>query len=117
MVTLPNDRTFVGRYKRVTRDHLPANIRLEPPYKHRAARRSRRRKPRRIQQGRGFGSILKLAKKIVRAPVLQKLGKIALKELPCLYSKGTNKIKNKKIRKILQSDLANTLLDMGAEYG
>ena len=48
---------------------------------------------------------------------MQKRGRMALSELPSLYNKGTNKIKNKKIRKILQSDLANTLVDMGAEYG
>ena len=27
-VTLPDGRTFVARYKRVTRVHLPANLRL-----------------------------------------------------------------------------------------
>ena len=42
-VTLPNGRTFVARCERVTRDHLPASIRLERPYKQRAAPRSRRR--------------------------------------------------------------------------
>ena len=41
---------------------------------------------------------------------------MALNEFPNLYSKGANKIKNMKITKILQSDLANTLVDMGAEY-
>ena len=50
-------------------------------------------------------------------PIVQELGKMALNELPNLYSKGVNKIRNKKIRKILQSDLVNTLVDMGAEYG
>ena len=32
-VTLPNGKTFVARYQRITRDHLPASIRLEKPYK------------------------------------------------------------------------------------
>ena len=32
-VTLPNGRTFIARYERVTRDHLPGNVRLERPYK------------------------------------------------------------------------------------
>ena len=50
-------------------------------------------------------------------PVVQELGNMGLDELPNLYGKGANKIKNKKIRKILQSDLANTLVDMGTEYG
>ena len=39
-----------------------------------------------------------------------------LNELPNLYSKSTRKIKNKKLRRILQLDLANSLVDMGAEY-
>ena len=35
--TLTSGRTFVARYKRVTRASLPANIRLRRPYKQRAA--------------------------------------------------------------------------------
>ena len=35
-VTLPYGRTFVARYKRVTRTYLPANIYLRRPYKQRA---------------------------------------------------------------------------------
>ena len=30
-VTLPDGRTFVARYRGVTRAHLPANIRLRHP--------------------------------------------------------------------------------------
>ena len=37
--------------------------------------------------------------------------------LPDLYSKGTSKIKNKKLKKILQSDMANLFVDMGVSYG
>ena len=48
---------------------------------------------------------------------MEELGRIALTELAHLYNKGTTKIKKKKIRKILQSDLANILVDMGVEYG
>ena len=33
--TLPNARTLTVRYKRITRVHLPANIRLRQPYKQR----------------------------------------------------------------------------------
>ena len=110
-VTLPNGRTFVARYKCVTRDKLPSNMGLRQPYKQRRGRC-------RIQQGRCIGSnILKLPKKVVKAPVVWELGNMALNELPNLYSKGTNKIKNKKIRKILKSDLANTLVDMGYKLG
>ena len=41
-VTLPNGRTFMARYKRVTRRNLPANIHLERPYKQRAAPKGKR---------------------------------------------------------------------------
>ena len=42
---------------------------------------------------------------------------MALNELPNLYNKGTNKIKNKNFKKLLQSYLANLLVDMETEYG
>ena len=42
---------------------------------------------------------------------------MTLNELPNPYIKGANKIKKKKMKKILQSDLANMLVDMGAEDG
>ena len=62
-----------------------------------------------VQQGHGFGSnILKFAKKIAKKPVVRELDKMALNKLPNLYNKGINKIK-----KLLQSDLANLLVDMG----
>ena len=48
---------------------------------------------------------------------MKKLGRAVLNELPNLYRKGTSKIKNKKLKRILQSDIANSLVDMGAEYG
>ena len=44
-VTLPNGRTFMARYKRVTRRNLPANIHLERPYKKRAAPKGKQRQP------------------------------------------------------------------------
>ena len=53
-VTLPNGRAFYARYKRATRADLPANVRLERPYRQRAAPRGRRRRVR--QSGRGFKS-------------------------------------------------------------
>ena len=93
-VTLPNGRTAVARYKRVTRDHLPANICLNCPYRQRAPPRGRRRCIQ--QQQRGRGSILKFAKKVVKTPVGRELGRMVINELPNLYSKGASKIKKKK---------------------
>ena len=38
-VTLPNSRTFLGRYRRATRIELHANVQLKRPYRQRAAPR------------------------------------------------------------------------------
>ena len=45
-VTLPNGRTFYARYKWATWADLPANVRLELPYRQRAAPRRWRRRVR-----------------------------------------------------------------------
>ena len=42
-VTLSDGRTFVARYRCVTRAHLLANLFLRHPYRQRAAPRSRHR--------------------------------------------------------------------------
>ena len=114
---LPHGRTSVARYKRVTRAHLPANIRLKRLCRQRAVPWGTSWQIS-IQWGRGLGSnILKFVEKVIKTPIVQELGTMALNELPYLLNKGTNKIKNKKIKKLLQSDLENTLVDMGTEYG
>ena len=70
-VTLPNGRTFYTRYKRATGADVPANVRLERPYRQRAAPRGRKRCVR--QGGRGFKSAFKkvfnFAKKISKNKV------------------------------------------------
>ena len=118
IVTLQKGRTFIARYENVTRNHLPANVRLIQPYKQRSTPRGRRRRQIAVQRGRGIGSnILKFAKKVAKTPIVREFRKMALNELLNLYNKGTSEIKNKKIKKLLQSDLANTLVDIGTEYG
>ena len=65
-VMLPNGRTFYARCKWATRTDLPANVRLERPYKQRAAPRGRRCQVR--QGGRcfksAFGKLMRFAKKV-----------------------------------------------------
>ena len=59
-------------------NHLPANKRLKRPYNKKAVMRGRCW----VQRGLGIGSnTLKLAKKVVKAPIVQELGKMALNEL------------------------------------
>ena len=117
-VRLSNGRTFISRYKRSTRVAILPNIELNRPYKQKPAPKNKRqRRPAVHQQGRSLGSILKFVKKVVKNSLVKKLGRAVLNELPNLYSKGTSKIKNKKLKRILQLDVANSLIDMGAEYG
>ena len=50
MVLLPNGRTFVAHYKRISRAELPPNIVMPRTYRQRAAPRGRRRR----QKSRGI---------------------------------------------------------------
>ena len=61
-VLLPNGRTLVVRYKRISRAELPPNIVMRRGYMKRAAPRGRRRR----QRGRG---IFDFVKKIRQKPI------------------------------------------------
>ena len=132
-VTLPNGRTFLARYKRATREDLPSNISLPRIYKERAAPKGRRRRRRRVipyrerqraalrrraraQRGRGLRSVFKKAYKLGKRALNSRLGKritrAAVSEIPDLLENLGGKVKNKKLKKILTSDLAKT----GADY-
>ena len=110
-VTLPNGRTFVARYKRISRDDLPLNIRMRRDYRQRAAPRGRRRR----QRGQGIGSFFKKAykfgKKAVKSRLGRKISKALISEIPHALENLSGKIKNKKIKRILNSDLAKTGTD------
>ena len=130
-VTLPDGRTFLARYKRATRDDLPPNINLPRVYKERAAPKGRRRRRRRLapyrerqraalrrraQRGRGLGSVFKKAYKLGKRALNSRLGKriarAAVSEVPDVLEKLGGRVKNKRLKKILTSDLAKT----GADY-
>ena len=130
-VTLPDGRTFLARYKRATRDDLPPNINLPRVYKERAAPKGRRRRRRRLapyrerqraalrrraQRGRGLGSTLKKAYKLGKKAFNSRLGKritrAVVSEVPDVLENLGGKVKNKRLKKILTSDLAKT----GADY-
>ena len=114
-VTLPDGRTFLARYKRATRNDLPRNINLIRPYKQRATPKGRRR--RRInQRGRGFGYTLKkavnLSKKAFNSKLGKKIARMVISKVPNALETVGGKVKNKRLKKILTSDLAKT----GADY-
>ena len=55
-------------------------------------------------------------KKLLKILSLDNSEKTAIKELPGVYSKLSGKVKNKKLKTILQSDFANSIVDIGAAY-
>ena len=126
-VTLPDGRTFLARYRRATRDDLPPNIDLPRVYKQRAAPKGRRRRNRyrerqraalrrRAQRGRGIGSFIKksfrLGKRALNSRLGKRLARAAISEVPDVLEKLSEKVKNKRFKSILTSDLAKT----GADY-
>ena len=76
---------------------------MKRTYKQRAAPRGRRRRRRPAQQGRG---IISTAKKVIKNPTFRAVAKKGLEYAPGLYHSVAKRIKNKRIQKILNSDLA-----------
>ena len=121
-VTLPNGRTFYAKYKRTTRDALPANVHLRRPYKQRAAPRGRRRRV--GQRGRGFKSFMKkgfnfakrTAKKAYNNKSIRDIAKAIISEVPTAVEGLSNKVSNKTLKKILDNDITKTGIDLAAGY-
>ena len=107
-VTLPNGRTFVARYKRISRAELPPIIVMRRTYRQRAAPRGRRRRPR--QRGQGIFSFLK---KAVKHPLVRSIAKKGLEYAPGIYHNLTKRLKNKTLSRVLNSDTAHLLLSKG----
>ena len=68
----------------------------------------------RKQRGKGFGNV---AKTIANSPYVQNVGKQLISKginaIPSLFRRGTNKVKNKRLKKILQSEIAEELVNRG----
>ena len=117
-VRLPNGRTFLARYRRATRTELPTNVRLERPYRQRTAPRGQRRRVR--ESGRGFKSAFKKAfnfvKKISKNKAVRNIGRAIISEAPGSLEGLSKKVKNKKLKAILNSDIAKTGVDLASGY-
>ena len=105
-VTLPNGRTFVACYKRIQRGELPPNIVMRRTYTQMAARRGRRR-CRRVQQGQG---IFDFVKKVAWNPLVRSIAKKGLEYAPGVHNL-TKRVKNKTLKRILDSDTAHLALN------
>ena len=101
-VTLPNGRTFIARYKRIKRSELLPNIVMRRTYTQRAAQRGRRRK--RKQQGQG---IFDFVKKVARNPLVKSIAEKGLEYAPGVYHNLTKRVKNKTLKRILNSNDAH----------
>ena len=104
-VTLPNGRTF-ARYKRIKRSELPPNIVMRRTYTQRTAPRDRRHK--RAQQGQG---IFDFVKKVARNPLVKSIAKKGVEYVPGVYHNVTKGVKNKTLKRILNSDEAHLALN------
>ena len=105
-VTLPNGRTFVARYKRIPRDQLPPNIVMRRTCTQRAAPRGRRR--RRAQQEQEISDFIK---KVAKNPLVKSVARQGLKYGPTAYANLTKRVKNKTLKRILDSDMAHSMLN------
>ena len=117
-VTLPNGRTFYARYKWATWADLPANVLLKQPYKQRAAPKRRRHWVR--QGGRGFksafGKLKRFAKKVGNNKAFKNVVGAVLKEVPGTIGNLSKRVKNKKLKSILDSDITKTGIDLATGY-
>ena len=105
-VTLRNGRIFVACYKRIRRDQLPRNIVMRRTYTQRAGPRGRRH--RRAKQGQG---IFDLVKKVVRNPLVKSFARKGLEYAPGVYRNLIKRVKNKTLKRILNSDAAHLALN------
>ena len=107
-MTLPNGQTFCAQFRRATQKELPSNVNFPRKYKQRAAPKGKRRR----QRGRGFESFLGktfgLAKKVVKNPIVRDLAKMGTAEVPGLVDKLSGRVKNKKLKSLLNSDIVKT---------
>ena len=105
-VTLPNGRTFVACYKRIGRGELPANIVMKRTYTQRDAPRGRRE--RRAQQGQ---EIFDFVIKVARNRLVRSIAEKGLEYMPDIYGHLTKRVKNKTLKRILNSDAAHLALN------
>ena len=104
-VTLPNGRTFVARYKRIKRSELPPNIAMRRTYRDGAAVGRRR-----IRRQKGQG-IFDFVRKVAKNPLVKTVAKKGLEYAPGIYHNLSKRVKNKTLKRILNSDAAHLALN------
>ena len=86
---------------------LPPHIVTRRTYTQRAAPRGRRRRVR-VQQGQG---IYDFVKKVAKNPLVRSIAKKGVEYAPGVYHNLTKRVKNKTLKRILNSDAAHLVLN------
>ena len=127
-INLPNGRSFTSRWKRISRKQLPINIKVA---RSRAIGPRRQRKNKQMgrkirnaaadnnvdfQVGSGMGSTLlktgvSLGSQAINSTIGKKLIDKGINSIPNIFRFGRKKVKNKKLKKILKSDVADLVVN------
>ena len=127
-INLPNGRSFTSRWKRISRKQLPINIKVA---RSRAIGPRRQRKNKQMgrkirnaaadnnvdfQVGSGMGSTLlktgvSLGSQAINSTIGKKLIDKGINSIPNIFRFGRKKVKNKKLKKVLKSDIADLIVD------
>ena len=105
-VALPNGRTFVARYKIIRRGELRPNIVMRRTYRQRATPRDRRRRQAQQRQ-----ENFDFVKKVARNSLVRSTARKGLEYAPGAYQNLTKRVKNKTLKRILNSDIAHSVLN------
>ena len=132
-VNLPNGRSFVSKWERISRKQLPINIRVNRVRTIGPRRKNRRiyfnlaregfrkikQKPKaaaRQQSGKGLGSDfakmgLNLGSKVLESDIGKKLIYKGIDSILNIFKFGASKIKNKTVNRALNSEIADLVVN------
>ena len=128
-ITLPNGRSFTSRWERISRKQLPINIKVAKsrtigPRRKRNVKASGNRKlpawmirkHKRIQSGSGLGGDLiktgiSLGSKALGSDIGKKIINKGIDNIPNIFRFGRSKVKNKRIKKALESERADSVVN------
>ena len=129
-INLPNGRSFVSKWERISRKQLPINIRINR-VKAIGPRRNNRRiyfnlpkegfrkikqKRKAQQSGKGLGSKLikagfDLGSKALGSDIGKKLINKGIDSIPNIFKFGASKVKNKTVNRALNSEIADLVVN------
>ena len=128
-ITLPDGKSFTSRLERISRKQLPINIKVAKsrtigPRRKRNVKVSGNRKlpawmirmHKRIQSGSGLGGDLiktgtSLGSKALGSDIGKKIINKRIDNIPNIFRFGRSKVKNKRIKKALESEIADLVVN------